>query len=52
MDAVGLDGNKLDIVLMQLVRLMKDGQPYRMSKRSGRAVTLTDLLDDEENTQK
>lgn len=43
MDAVGLDGNKLDIVLMQLVRLMKDGQPYRMSKRSGRAVTLTDL---------
>ena len=46
MDAVGLDGDKLDIVLMQLVRLMKDGQPYRMSKRSGRAVTLTDLLDD------
>lgn len=46
MDAIGLDGSKLDIVLMQLVRLMKDGQPYRMSKRSGRAVTLTDLLDD------
>ena len=46
MDAIGLDGDKLDIVLMQLVRLMKDGQPYRMSKRSGRAVTLTDLLDD------
>ena len=46
MDAVGLDGDKLDIVLMQLVRLMKDGQPYRMSKRSGRAVTLTDLLED------
>ena len=46
MDAVGLNGDRLDIVLMQLVRLMKDGQPYRMSKRSGRAVTLTDLLDD------
>ena len=46
MDALGLDGDRLDIVLMQLVRLMKDGQPYRMSKRSGRAVTLTDLLDD------
>ena len=46
MDAVGLDGDRLDIVLMQLVRLMKDGQPYRMSKRSGRAVTLTDLLED------
>lgn len=46
MDAVGLDGDKLDIVLMQLVRLMKDGQPYRMSKRSGRAITLTDLLEE------
>lgn len=46
MDAVGLDGDKLDIVLMQLVRLMKDGQPYRMSKRSGKAITLTDLLEE------
>lgn len=46
MDALGLDGNRLDIVLMQLVRLMKDGVPYRMSKRSGRAVTLSDLLDE------
>lgn len=46
MDAIGLDGDKLDIVLMQLVRLMKDGQPYRMSKRSGKAITLTDLLEE------
>lgn len=46
MDAVGLNGDKLDIVLMQLVRLMKDGQPYRMSKRSGKAITLTDLLEE------
>lgn len=45
MDAIGLDGNKLDIVLMQLVRLMKDGQPYRMSKRTGKAITLSDLTD-------
>ncbi len=28
MDAIGLDGGKLDIVLMQFVRLMKDGEPY------------------------
>ncbi|HHY53347.1 MAG TPA: arginine--tRNA ligase, partial [Clostridiales bacterium] len=48
MDAIGLSGDKLDIVLMQLVRLMKDGEPYRMSKRSGRSVTLRDLLDDVE----
>lgn len=46
MNAIGLDGDKLDIVLMQLVRLMKDGQPYKMSKRTGKAITLTDLLED------
>ena len=46
MDAIGLDGSRLDIVLMQLVRLMKDGEPYRMSKRSGRSVTLADLIEE------
>jgi len=40
MDAIGLDGSKLDIVLMQLVRLMKDGEPYRMSKRTGKCFTV------------
>lgn len=45
MDAIGLDGNNLDIVLMQLVRLMKDGEPYKMSKRTGRSVTLSDLIE-------
>ena len=46
MDAVGLDGNKLDVVLMQLVELMRDGKPVRMSKRTGKAITLTDLLEE------
>ena len=46
MDAVGLDGTKLDVVLMQLVKLVRDGQPVRMSKRTGKAITLTDLLDE------
>ena len=46
MDAVGLDGSKLDVVLMQLVRLMKDGEPFKMSKRTGKAITLTDLLEE------
>ncbi|NLC78733.1 MAG: arginine--tRNA ligase [Ruminococcaceae bacterium] len=46
MDAIGLDGNKLDIVLMQLVRLVRDGEPVRMSKRTGKAITLTDLLEE------
>lgn len=46
LDAVGSDGNKLDVVLMQLVRLMKDGEIVRMSKRTGKAITLSDLLED------
>ena len=46
MDAIGLDGSKLDVVLMQLVHLMKDGQPFKMSKRTGKAITLTDLLEE------
>ncbi len=45
MDAVGVGGDRLDIVLMQLVRLLKDGEPYRMSKRTGRSVSLKDLLE-------
>ena len=46
MDAVGLSGDRLDIVLMQMVNLIKDGKPVRMSKRTGKAITLTDLLSD------
>lgn len=46
MDAIGLNGNRLDIVLMQLVRLTRDGEVVRMSKRTGKAITLTDLLDE------
>ena len=46
MDAIGLDGEKLDIVLMQFVRLMQDGQPVRMSKRTGKAIGLAELLDE------
>ena len=45
MDAIGLNGNDLDVVLMQMVNLMRDGQPVRMSKRTGKAISLTDLLD-------
>ncbi len=46
MDAIGLDGSKLDVVLMQLVKLVKDGQVVRMSKRTGKAIQLADLLDE------
>ena len=46
LDAIGLDGDKLDIVLMQLVNLIKDGGVVKMSKRTGKAITLTDLLEE------
>ena len=47
MDALDLDGeHRLDIVLMQLVKLMRDGKPVKMSKRTGKAISLTDLLDE------
>ena len=46
MDAIGLDGSRLDVVLMQMVNLMQNGQPVRMSKRTGNAITLTDLLEE------
>ena len=44
MDAVGLCGDKLHIVLMQLVKLMRDGEVVRVSKRTGKSITLADLL--------
>lgn len=47
MDVLGLDGeNRLDIVLMQLVKLTRNGEVVRMSKRTGKAISLTDLLDE------
>lgn len=46
MEAIGIDSSKFDVVLMQLVRLMKDGQPVKMSKRTGKAITLVDLLEE------
>ncbi len=46
MEAMGLESGRLDIVLMQLVRLTKDGKPVRMSKRTGKAITLADLIEE------
>src|SRR5699024_4476409 len=47
LDGLGLDGShRLVVVLMQLVNLLQDGQPVRMSKRSGKAIALRDLLDE------
>jgi arginyl-tRNA synthetase len=47
LDALGLDGShRVVIVLMQLVNLLRDGKPVRMSKRTGKAIALDDLLDE------
>jgi arginyl-tRNA synthetase len=47
LDALGLNGTeRLDIVLMQLVKLLRDGELVRMSKRTGKAISLSDLLDE------
>ena len=46
LDAVGESGDKLDVVLMQLVRLTQNGEVVRMSKRTGKAITLSDLLEE------
>ena len=47
LDALGLDGeHRLDIVLMQLVNLLWDGKPIKVSKRSGKSISLANLLDE------
>lgn len=46
MDAIGCDSSKLKVVIMQLVRLIKDGDVARMSKRTGEMITLSDLIDE------
>ena len=47
MDALGLDGeHRLDIVLMQLVKLLENGTEVRMSKRTGKMISLSNLLDE------
>lgn len=46
MQAVGVNPEKLDVVLMQMVRLVKDGEVIKASKRSGKAITLVTLLDE------
>lgn len=46
LSALGIDENRLDCVIMQMVRLVRDGETIKLSKRSGKAITLTTLLDE------
>ena len=44
--ALGIDPSKLDVVLFQLVRLYRNGEVARMSKRTGKSISLTDLIEE------
>ena len=46
LSALGIDENRLYCVIMQMVRLVRDGETIKLSKRSGKAITLTTLLDE------
>lgn len=46
LEALGYDPDKLTVIIMQLVRLYRDGEVARMSKRTGKAVTLSDIVDE------
>ncbi len=46
MEALGINRNRLHVILVQLVRLLKNGEIVRMSKRTGKAIQLSDLLDE------
>lgn len=44
--ALGIDAGRLNCVIMQMVRLVRDGETIKLSKRSGKAITLTTLLEE------
>ncbi|MCM1285959.1 MAG: arginine--tRNA ligase [Acetobacter sp.] len=44
--ALGIDAGRLDAVIMQMVRLVRDGETIKLSKRSGKAITLNTLIDE------
>jgi arginyl-tRNA synthetase len=46
MAAVGVDPDRLEVLIAQQINLLKDGQPFKMSKRRGEFITMTDLLED------
>ncbi|MBN2815773.1 MAG: arginine--tRNA ligase [Campylobacterales bacterium] len=45
-DFLGYDSNKLEVLLSQMVSLLKDGEPYKMSKRAGNVILMSDIIDE------
>ena len=46
MQALGYNANQLEIDIMQMVRMVQNGEEVKMSKRTGNAVTIKDLIED------
>lgn len=46
LETFGTDSKRLEIQVMQMVRLLQDGQEVKMSKRTGNAITLRDIMDE------
>ena len=46
LQALGIDPDRLQIVLMQMVNLVRNGETVKLSKRSGKAITLVTLLEE------
>ena len=46
LEALEVDPNRFQAIIMQMVRLVKNGETYKLSKRSGKAITLETLLDE------
>lgn len=44
--ALGVDASKLQVIIMQMVRLVRNGETVKLSKRSGKAITLSTLLEE------
>jgi arginyl-tRNA synthetase len=42
---LGYKREQLHVLIMQMVKLVKNGQEFKMSKRSGNSLTLDDLLE-------
>ena len=45
-EILGKDKNMLNVIILQMVRLLKDGEEVKISKRTGKTITLNDLLEE------
>ena len=46
LEFVGYDSSKIDIRILQMVRLLRNGEEVKLSKRTGKTITLNELIDD------